>query len=324
MSFHDVRFPLDISYGSVGGPGWHSNIITTDSGIDEVVQRWSRPRRTWDVRYGIRSYAAMQSVRNFYVANGGPANSWRFRDPADYSTNASATSDFYQNSASVPPASTDVLLGTGDAAATTFQLRKGYTTGAFTVYVPINKPTSGSTVVSLNDVTQGSGWTVNLTTGIVTFTSAPGAGVNVKAGCEFDVEARFGQELDQMLPIQADSFSSGAIASIPIIEVVDGSTVNEDWLPGGGGRFAFNASATLVQSQGKVWQLSPASAGLTLTIEDAAVMESGGDHYSFENIGSDTITLKGGATTITTLAAGASCRMVIYLVGSTKTWKALA
>ncbi len=37
MSFHDVRFPTDISYGSSGGPGFSTAIIEVDSGAEERI-----------------------------------------------------------------------------------------------------------------------------------------------------------------------------------------------------------------------------------------------------------------------------------------------
>lgn len=324
MSFHDDRFPIDIAYGSIGGPGGHSHVITTDSGNDEVVGRWSRKRRSWDVSYGIKSNAQLGIVQNFYIAHGGLDNSWRFRAPHDFSTNLAATADHYLPTVSVvslPATSTDVLLGVGDGVTTDFQLRKAYTHNGFTGYIPIYLPIVSTTAVSLNDVTQVSGYSVNPLTGIVTFTVAPTLGVNVKGGTEFDIEARFGSELDAVLPLQADNFSTGSVRSIPIVEKMNGSRINEDWLPRGGGRLTFNADTTLVQSQGSFWELVPASSGLTLDVEAASTMESGGPHYYFLNGGSDDVDITGAGAAIDTLAAGDEFELWIELVGTTKFWR---
>lgn len=322
--YDDVLFPTDISYGSVGGPGFRSHAVVTDSGVDEVVARWSRPRRSWDVSYALRKPDKAKTLQDFYTAVGGISNSWRFKPPHDFTTAPTATQEHYQGSPAQPaPSSTDVLLGVGDGTTTTFQLRKAYTVASRTAYVPITKPVSGTTKVSRNDVEDLAGWTVNTSTGVVTYSVAPGAGVNVKAGCDFNVEARFGEELDRMLPLEGVSFSQASVRSVPIIEVIDGSTLAEDWIPRGGGRLAFSANVSLVESQGYAWELVPASSGLTVAVEDPASVESGGDHYCFYNAGSDTVTLKGGASTIATLAAGADCKLVVFKVGGTKTWKAV-
>jgi len=35
MSFHEVRFPTDLSFGSVGGPERRTDIVTLTSGFEE-------------------------------------------------------------------------------------------------------------------------------------------------------------------------------------------------------------------------------------------------------------------------------------------------
>ncbi len=60
------------------------------------------------------------------------------------------------------------------------------------------------------------GWTVDATTGIVTFASPPSVGANLTAGFEFDVPVRF--DTDD-LPVTLDIERLGSITSIPLIEV---------------------------------------------------------------------------------------------------------
>ncbi len=93
---------------------------------------------------------------------------------------------------------------------------KAYASGSQTWTRTITKPVAGTVVVALDGVTQGSGWSVDTTTGIVTFTSAPASGVAVTAGFEFDVPVRF--DTDQ-LDVNLDIETKGSIASIPLIEV---------------------------------------------------------------------------------------------------------
>jgi uncharacterized protein (TIGR02217 family) len=75
---------------------------------------------------------------------------------------------------------------------------------------------AGSVSVALDGVAQASGWSVDTTTGQITFTTAPASGVIVTAGFEFDVPVRF--DTDQ-LDVTHDLERLGSITSIPLIEV---------------------------------------------------------------------------------------------------------
>ena len=63
---------------------------------------------------------------------------------------------------------------------------------------------------------QLSGWTLDAATGIVTFTTAPGSGVIVRAGFEFDVPVRFDTDT---LDVTLDIERLGSITSIPLLEI---------------------------------------------------------------------------------------------------------
>jgi len=323
MTFQDKQFPLDIGYDSQADPAWFTNILRADSGRVERVGRWSRPKRTYDISFGIRNYVdgvqtGILTVRDFKNVMGGPRDSFRFRDPTDYSTLATAAPDKFNKAASLHT-NADVLIGTGDATTVNFQLRKGYTYSGSTFYLACNKIVAGTLKVALDGVNQTSGFTYNLVTGVLTFTAAPGLGVVITAGFEFDVEVFFQSD---NLPMIAAYFSSGKLPPVILEEVIDGSTVVEDWPGCGGGRKSFSGNITIAQSEGRLWELTPASGSLTVTVEDASAMQSGGvPHYSFFNASAHSLTLKGGATTIGTLAAGADTALRIWKVGGTKTWK---
>ena len=78
-------------------------------------------------------------------------------------------------------------------------------------------PTVAGTVrVALGTVEQMSGWTVDATTGVVTFNTAPATGVIIRAGFEFDVPVRFDTD---MLDVTLDIERLGSITSIPLLEI---------------------------------------------------------------------------------------------------------
>ena len=111
---------------------------------------------------------------------------------------------------------TDQVIGTGDAAEVDFQLVKIYTVGALSLTRNVTKPVTGTTIISLDDVPQGSGWTVDTTTGIVTFSVAPGGSVVVKAGFQFDVPVRFDNDVLQVAQI-SPGFEQATIGLVELL-----------------------------------------------------------------------------------------------------------
>ena len=206
MAFHETRFPDNISRGARGGPERRTQIVELASGDEERNASWADSRRRYDVAYGIRKADDLAAVIAFFEARGGRLYGFRFKDWSDYKSALP----------SVAISRTDQSLGTGTGAATQFQLVKRYTSGAQTWTRTITKPVAGTVLVALNGVNQPTGWTVDTTTGIITFTVAPGIGIAVTAGFEFDVPVRFDSEA---MDVTLDFERLGSITSIPLIEV---------------------------------------------------------------------------------------------------------
>ena len=80
----------------------------------------------------------------------------------------------------------------------------------------IAKPVAGSVTIALNGAPLASGWSVDTTTGVITFTTAPGLSVTVTAGFEFDVPVRFDTDV---LDVTLDLERLGSITSIPLLEI---------------------------------------------------------------------------------------------------------
>jgi uncharacterized protein (TIGR02217 family) len=206
MTFHEVRFPSAIAFGSSGGPSRKTEIVALGSGYEERNAVWANSSRRYDVGYGVRSLDDMHAVVEFFEARLGRLYGFRFKDFSDFK--------------SCPPNSTalpgDQLLGLGNATATAFPLVKTYSSGSASWLRAIAKPVAGSVRVALGGAEQTSGWSVDTTTGIVTFDDAPGHDVAITAGYEFDVPARFDTD---SLVINLDSFRAGEIPSVPIVEI---------------------------------------------------------------------------------------------------------
>ena len=206
MAFSEVRFPDNISRNARGGPERRTQIVELASGDEERNASWANSRRRYDAAYGIRRADDLASVVAFFEARSGRLYGFRWKDWADYKSCLPAQT----------LAATDQTIGTGDGTKTEFQLTKSYTSGSQTWTRNITKPVAGTVKVAIAGAEQSTGWSVDTTTGLVTFTTAPASGAAITAGFEFDVPVRF--DTDQ-LDVTMDIERLGSITSIPLIEV---------------------------------------------------------------------------------------------------------
>jgi len=206
MAFHEVRFPDDISRGARGGPERRTQIVELASGDEERNASWANSRRRYDAAYGIRRTDDLAAVVAFFEARNGRLYGFRWKDWADWKSCLPSQT----------PAATDQNIGTGDGTTTGFQLVKAYTSGSQTWTRTIAKPVASTVKVAIDGTEQTSGWSVDITTGVVTFGTAPASGAAITAGFEFDVPVRFDTDT---LDVTLDIERLGSITSIPLIEV---------------------------------------------------------------------------------------------------------
>jgi uncharacterized protein (TIGR02217 family) len=207
--FHEVRFPLDVSLGSRGGPVRRTDIVTLSSGREHRNSRWAGSRRRYDAGLGVRSVDALHAVVAFFEERRGRLIGFRFRDRMDWRSGPP----------SQEPTPLDQRIGAGDGQTSSFPLVKTYGSSFAPYQRPIAKPVGGSVRVALDGVEQavGSGFTCDPLTGLVTFAAAPPAGAIVTAGFAFDVPVRF--DTDE-LDIDFSAFEAGEIPKILLIEIV--------------------------------------------------------------------------------------------------------
>ena len=318
MAFNEVQFPTSISYGSTFTVSRNAQVVKLPSGAREATARWNRVLRTYDVQNGIRSLADLHTIRNFYIMRGGPLNGFRLKDWTDFTTSASHVG---------APAATDVLIGTGDASEKSFQLKKIYKDDVVANEDrPITKPVSGTVVAAINDVVT-TAFTVNTVTGVITFTSAPGDGLSVKAGFEFDVPVVFGSELEAGLELDYTAFEAGSIPSIPIAEIPDPSPLAGSFFFGGAknlGTLAASSTTTLALGDGRVITFTPASGtDPVIRLPDSTSLPTGGPYFYMVNLDSThTATLADYAgTTVVTLAVSSTTVVLLgYNSSGVKSW----
>jgi uncharacterized protein (TIGR02217 family) len=197
VGFHEVRFPPDISYGAVGGPGWSTSIVTTVSGYERRNANWSQARGRWNVAHGLKRREQVAELIAFFRARMGRAYGFRFKDGTDFQALAQT-------------------LGTGDGTTRTFQLVKRYASDGEVATRIVTKLVNGTVRLYHDGVQATSGWALDAATGVVTFTTAPAAGVIVTADFEFDVPVRF--DTDQM-ELTIETYELGSWSQIPIVEL---------------------------------------------------------------------------------------------------------
>ncbi|SFV11382.1 TIGR02217 family protein [Methylobacterium sp. 174MFSha1.1] len=205
--FHEVRFPLALSYGSRGGPERRTEIVTLGSGDEERNALWRHSRRSYNAGPALRSAEDVALLVAFFEERRGPLYGFRWRDTFDHSSAPLGQA----------PAPTDQRLGTGDGATRGFPLAKIYG-AAFAPYArPITKPVAGSVLVAVGGVAlAASAFTLDATTGLVTLKAAPAPGTLVTAGFTFDVPVRFATD---RIEIDHQALRAGVVADIPILEI---------------------------------------------------------------------------------------------------------
>ena len=289
MAFQNIVFPEDISYGSRGGPGFNTAIITTRGGAEERTARWSQPRYKYDVAYGIRSFTALAKARSFFLAMTGALDSFRYKDFLDWTTfpadpSVDTITDVQQKMISL---STGAFVG--DGVETKFQLVRDYApeTG-FEYRRTITKPIDDADfAISIDTVakTEGADYTVDYNTGIVTFNAAVGADDVPLWGGHYHTHVRFGEQTDDWFSVSPDSFEEGSVRGIDLIGVVNEDPVPARLLHRGNKNLALTADYTLGLQDGLLIIVDPDSSAHTIFLPDLSTgtLPSGGPVFRIFN-----------------------------------------
>jgi uncharacterized protein (TIGR02217 family) len=208
MSFHEIRFPTTLSFGALGGPERRTEVVTLANGFEERNTPWAHSRRRYDAGLGLRSLDDVAAVIAFFEARQGQMFGFRWKDWADH------------KSAKPSRANTgdDQVLGMGDEVRSEFQIVKNYASGTASYPRPMTKLVAGTVLVSVSGEPQVEGvdYTVDVTTGLVTFNHPPDLQAVVTAGYEFDVPVRF--DTDAIITSMT-TFQAGEVPDVPVVEV---------------------------------------------------------------------------------------------------------
>jgi uncharacterized protein (TIGR02217 family) len=208
MGFHEVRFPANLSFGSLGGPERRTDVVTLANGFEERNTPWAHSRRRYDAGLGLRSLDDVAALLTFFEARRGQMFGFRWKDWADYK--------------SCPPSravsALDQVIGVGDGERTVFDLTKTYDPNGAPYVRPILKPVLGTVQVAVagDEKVETVEYTLEVDHGRISFAVPPDIGVTVTAGFEFDVPVRFDTDRIQ---VSVASFQAGDVPSVPVLEV---------------------------------------------------------------------------------------------------------
>lgn len=301
MAYHDDLFPTGADYGTQFATAHNSVVNELPSGAEQRVARWSATRKRFVLNMRNRSPIEVDEVAQFHRAREGRVHAFPVLDWTDYSTNDLAEPS-QASFDDLDATSDDELIGTGDGSATDFQLVKSYTSGPTTKTRLITRPIVDSVRVKSNGVelTEGVGFTVDYSTGVVTLASAPSNGHLVKAGCKFYVPSRFEQD---ELALEVSAYSRVSILSCSMIEVLPGESVDDEWNYGGASTQSWAGSLTLSPSHGFFVRLNPTAAA-TLKLPSFASYKRGTGHATLQNVSAYDVDVTYLGVSLGTLAAG--------------------
>lgn len=318
MSFHNVQFPTKISWGSASRYGFNTKVVRLDSGREERVSTWETARHSYDISMGIQSYEDLFAVKTFFLARGGAANGFRFKDFQDYHSHP--TDGGFNRT----PGTEDQQIGIGDGSNKAFQLTKTYTNGSTSYIRKILNPIASTVRVWVNAV-EVFGFTVDDATGIVTLASAPSISHTVKASFEFDVPVAFSDDSDKAIETSITSFGHGDINSIILEEILDDTGVASEYPHRGSSEKSISANYALNFSDGSLHVFSATTTGLSVSLPTPTSIPTGTSLLHIVNSGSNSIAIKDHlGSTLVTLTSNQGCEIDLSLdSGGTKVWYAL-
>lgn len=224
MAFFECEFPRAISYRRLGSPvGFSTQVNEGFSGDEQRNRNWANSRGKWTVsiitppanqRSG-SPQSFIDQLKAFILVVGGKADAFRLFDHLDHQLTAQQ-------------------IGIGDGSNTHFQLIRTYVIGVRSYVRNITKPITSAVTdykgAALSNTVRlylggtlqaSSAWSVDATTGLVTFVSAPGSSVVVSADAQYHYPVRFDLE-DLPMQVEPSNVSSGSAivsVSLPLVEV---------------------------------------------------------------------------------------------------------
>ncbi|MBL8186594.1 MAG: TIGR02217 family protein [Acidobacteria bacterium] len=202
-----------IDYSAIsGGPEKSTTVIASPfSGVSQRNVNRLDPLHRYTITTALLTQAQMSALREFFHCRDGMARGFRMKDCMEFW--ASSDGSF------ASPIATPNNFGTGNGSTTVFGLYKTYSSGGVTRTRRIVKPVSGSVSIYKNGVLQTltTDYTIDYTTGIVTFTSAPTNGHALTWTGMFHIPVRFAT--DYFNVATNDAITAISYDNLPLLEI---------------------------------------------------------------------------------------------------------
>lgn len=197
--FLDIKLPENISFGATGGPSYQTDVVILASGYEQRNARWSDSRRRYDIGY-VNSQAEADQLAAFFHAVKGRANTFRFKDHADYVCTIGE----------LQAASDDGLQ---------WQMFKIYDSYGNLTFRKITKPVLGTVTLyeGLSEIVGD--YTIDYDTGIVTFGLPKTSSDQLTWTGEFDVHCRF--DTDELQATILESSANDRLYQLNNVSVIE-------------------------------------------------------------------------------------------------------
>jgi uncharacterized protein (TIGR02217 family) len=227
MAFFECEFPRTIAFKRLGGDGFFTTVNKGFGGQEQRNKNWSQTHAKYTVDLTtpgpltVGRLLFIEQLRAFFDVVSGQGDAFRFYDHV----NGKARGQ---------------IIGVGNGALTVFQLTKTSTVGPpgggltrsyvrnLTKIVDpsvmnyLGVPLRRTLNIYLNGVVQAvNAYTLDATTGLVTFDSAPGGAVVITADCEFDIPVRFNKDQYEPQVEESDIPGGQPIISVHSVELVE-------------------------------------------------------------------------------------------------------
>lgn len=198
-NFIETQFPVDISYGSSGGPEYFTEVLSTTSGCEIRSSKIYNPKMKFNISTGIRNRRQIDQIIRFFRCCKGRNIAFRYKDWSDFKGQNEPVKIINQN---------------------TLQLIKTYNLDANTTEERIiTKPVRNTVKIQLNgEVIPDTQLKIEYTTGRITLLNhtIDDQNTRVTADFEFDVPVRFNTDY---LPVTIENHNFYSLPEIELVEV---------------------------------------------------------------------------------------------------------
>lgn len=200
--FHEEEINLGILYGTQGGPEFKTDITINSGGFEQSTAVWQNARGSWQLGNKTLTETEAAYLSRFFRSKLGRHIGFRFKDFSDYQL-------------------VDEPIGVGNGSITSYQLTKKYDALASPIEIRKITKVVGSTVVAKLNGVATTAFSINTTTGLVTFDSPPASGAIITITCEFRVPVRFNTDKLPLNFLAYEDETKRALFDLGNLEIVE-------------------------------------------------------------------------------------------------------